>query len=171
MAERPLFESPPISLPDAGTPPNDWDETLLRAIDAGKLDASQAADAKLAGAFAAHQKLESLFAALRGDEGESANAFCTQRPPWRSADDPPPERLGRYVVRGALGAGAFGTVYIAHDPELNRDVAIKVSRERAADHDPLSLRERASLDSHSPLSAKGSRAGTANFWAFFDRLL
>jgi serine/threonine-protein kinase len=30
-----------------------------------------------------------------------------------------------------LGTGAFGTVYLARDPELNRDVAIKVSRDGA----------------------------------------
>jgi eukaryotic-like serine/threonine-protein kinase len=35
-------------------------------------------------------------------------------------------RLGRYVVTGVLGMGGMGAVYSAHDPELDRDVAIKL---------------------------------------------
>ena len=35
-------------------------------------------------------------------------------------------RLGRFEIRGKLGSGAFGTVYRAHDPHLDRDVALKV---------------------------------------------
>ncbi|HWB80327.1 MAG TPA: serine/threonine-protein kinase, partial [Nannocystaceae bacterium] len=33
---------------------------------------------------------------------------------------------GRYEVRARLGAGGMGTVYLARDPDLDRDVAIKV---------------------------------------------
>ncbi len=34
--------------------------------------------------------------------------------------------LGRYEIRELIGSGAFGKVYRARDPELDRDVAIKV---------------------------------------------
>jgi WD40 repeat protein len=38
-----------------------------------------------------------------------------------------PAQVGRFQVRGRLGCGAFGAVYRAHDPQLDRDVALKVA--------------------------------------------
>jgi serine/threonine protein kinase len=38
----------------------------------------------------------------------------------------PGDTLGRYEVVSLLGKGGMGEVYRAHDPQLNRDVAIKV---------------------------------------------
>jgi len=42
------------------------------------------------------------------------------------AEDAPPRRFGRYQVNRLLGAGTFGKVYAAHDPLLDRPVALKV---------------------------------------------
>jgi serine/threonine protein kinase len=36
------------------------------------------------------------------------------------------ESIGKYSVRGILGQGAFGKVYRGYDPQLDREVAIKV---------------------------------------------
>ena len=36
------------------------------------------------------------------------------------------DRLGRFEILGAVGAGGMGEVYRARDPQLQRDVAIKV---------------------------------------------
>jgi serine/threonine protein kinase/tetratricopeptide (TPR) repeat protein len=39
-----------------------------------------------------------------------------------------PRHLGRFEIRRELGRGAFGIVFLAHDPRLRRDVALKVPR-------------------------------------------
>ena len=39
-----------------------------------------------------------------------------------------PTIWGPYAIVGEIGRGAFGTVYRAYDPELNREVALKVVR-------------------------------------------
>ena len=37
-----------------------------------------------------------------------------------------PSQIGRYVVQGVLGRGGMGVIYRAHDPEIDRIVAIKL---------------------------------------------
>lgn len=45
-------------------------------------------------------------------------------PSWSAAT----AQLGRLEIRGELGRGGYGIVYLAFDPRLNREVAVKVPR-------------------------------------------
>jgi eukaryotic-like serine/threonine-protein kinase len=43
---------------------------------------------------------------------------------------PTPSSVGPYLVRGVIGSGAMGVVYLAHDPAIDRPVAIKTIHRR-----------------------------------------
>ena len=42
-----------------------------------------------------------------------------------------PDKIGRYRIETVLGRGAMGVIYRAHDPEIDRPVAIKLIRAEA----------------------------------------
>lgn len=57
--------------------------------------------------------------------------------PPRTAAPPLPATIGRYRVKAVLGRGAQGVVYLAEDPELGREVAIKTLPKRQRDSQQL----------------------------------
>ena len=82
-----------------------------------------------------------------------------------------PECIGRYEVQRMLGGGGFGTVYLAHDSQLQRSVAIKVpharliSQQEYAEAYLAEARMVAKLD-HPHIVPVHDIGGTANFPCF-----
>ena len=73
-------------------------------------------------------------AAMASDLGETATSGAMPAAsPARADGFRPGDQLGRYVIERVLGAGGMGLVYAAHDPDLDRRVAIKVLRGDASE--------------------------------------
>jgi WD40 repeat protein len=60
--------------------------------------------------------------------GGCGSTFQLDAPSTASYAAPMNQRLGKFELREAIGHGAFGIVYKAHDTELDRTVAIKIPR-------------------------------------------
>jgi serine/threonine-protein kinase len=76
---------------------------------------------------------------LGGPDAPTGKVVCTPGRDLADKGGPPPSIPG-YEVQAALGKGGMGVVYLARDPKLHREVAIKVLQDRY--HDQLEARRR-----------------------------
>jgi len=56
---------------------------------------------------------------------ETINTSSEKQPP-KSQTKPSMQFVNRFAIKGKLGSGAFGVVFKAYDPQLERDVALKM---------------------------------------------
>jgi len=118
-----------------------WDEAL--AAGASPTDALEAVvppalRLRLAGDVACLERLQHL-------RRRPASAIDTPRELSEVAtlvSTSPPRSLGRFQIRRELGRGGFGVVFLAFDPLLSREVALKVPRAEALITPDLSVRFR-----------------------------
>lgn len=80
---------------------------------------------------------------------------------------PPPQtkltRIGRFSIKHELGRGSIGVVYLAHDPIIDRDVAIKTF------HSRLSMVERKQHEQHFINEARAAgRLAHANIVTIYE---
>lgn len=103
----------PVTCPDA--------ETLARYAEANLDDAaSERMRAHVDGCPSCRELLVTLVRSSQPSPGPQSDS------PW---DVPlPGSMLGRYRVTGTRGAGAMGVVLAAYDPQLDRQIALKVLR-------------------------------------------
>ena len=71
------------------------------------------------------------------DETTNPSETDASQPPGEGSGGSPigdPSKIGRYTILGILGKGGFGRVYLAHDDDLDRRVAIKVPNPERIPH-------------------------------------
>ncbi len=89
----------------------------------------------------------------------SARLTATGVPLDESGAAPAPQRLGRYTLQGTLGEGAMGVVYRAHDPLLDRCVALKTFRKPACGSAKASVAAALRLRNEAQAAARLSHPG------------
>jgi tetratricopeptide (TPR) repeat protein len=111
------------------------DDNTIAAFLGGELNDAQraAVNAHLETCSACRQLVAALVKSERDDTGNPSLGDTLPSSGLHAAPKAP-ERLGRYVVLGTIGAGGMGHVFSAYDPVLERKVALKVVKSgRAAE--------------------------------------
>jgi serine/threonine protein kinase len=139
------------SIPELGGPERLPPDLLLAEYEARQFSGVPASLAEFARRFPRQaEDLRQLVAQIQ-DEQLNATRLPTQEtlPPNQSTPVPGgairgsvsvPEQFGRYRILREVGRGAMGTVYLAHDSQLDRLVALKVPQFTAAEAPELRQR-------------------------------
>lgn len=89
-------------------------------------------------------------AGASGHEGDSDPPLGQNASPKPASEEAARRQMGRFQILAALGQGGFGTVYRAHDPVLDREVALKVPRPGTAGAERLIFEARAAAPLRHP---------------------
>ena len=73
-----------------------------------------------------------------------------------------PKQIGRYTIEAVLGTGGFGIVYLGHDLDLDRRVAIKVLADNWSLDDEIRKRFTNEARTMAQFSAGRARPGARN---------
>ncbi|MCL1910201.1 MAG: protein kinase, partial [Kiritimatiellaeota bacterium] len=88
--------------------------------------------------------------------------FCEIQCPACDAVNTVPAQFGKFLLRKRLGEGGMGSVYLARDTALGRDIAIKMLQKSLAS-DPAAL---ASLQTEAANAAKLNHPNVAQIYSF-----
>jgi tRNA A-37 threonylcarbamoyl transferase component Bud32 len=105
-----------------------------------------------------------LLSALARQTVDTGAATMSSPQAMASRADDLPARVARYVLTRLIGAGGMGMVFAAHDPELDRTVAVKLLRSDATDP-----RSRSALESRLRREARAmAKLSHPNVVAVYD---
>lgn len=104
-----------------------WARTLERLADSSEVDSKHSVMPELAALDEPTRAgIVRRLAALRELRGAVALGLGPEPEPGLDDEAPPWSQLGRFTILKRLGRGGQGLVFLAHDPVLRRDVALKV---------------------------------------------
>ncbi|HTN04001.1 MAG TPA: family 16 glycoside hydrolase [Planctomycetaceae bacterium] len=115
-------------------------------------------------AFEAASRPASMVSSVKLTGVDTSKGQVPAKSAVEAAAQSAPKTLGRFEILSVLGEGAFGTVYRARDPQLDREVAVKVPKfagQQSREDRERFLREaRAAANLHHPQICAVHEVGT-----------